>query len=176
MLFRGVGIQLRSGDALHITGTNGIGKTSLIRILSGLLHPFEGSVTACGTLAMIDERPALDPQLSLENALQFWGGLDGCTNVEQNCEVMGIDTLLDVPFRFLSTGQRKRAAFARMLNQDANIWLLDEPLNGLDGDGIAKVESLIAQHCGGGGVCVVASHQPINLPDANVLSLQEYAA
>ncbi|MXO89527.1 heme ABC exporter ATP-binding protein CcmA [Pontixanthobacter aquaemixtae] len=176
VLFRGVELELQSGDALQVTGTNGIGKTSLMRILAGLLRPFDGAVSAKGTLAMIDERPALDPQLPLQKALQFWGGLDGCNNVQQNCDVMGLGELLDVPFRYLSTGQRKRAAFVRMLNQGANIWLLDEPLNGLDGDGIAKVEALIALHCGGGGICVVASHQPIDLPDAKVLALRDYAA
>ncbi|MDN3646037.1 heme ABC exporter ATP-binding protein CcmA [Pontixanthobacter aestiaquae] len=176
VLFRGLGLELKASEALHITGNNGIGKTSLMRILAGLLRQFDGSVEHSGTLGLVDEKPALDPQLRLESALHFWGGLDGCTNIQQNCAVMGMDTLLDVPFRYLSTGQCKRAAFVRLLNQGTDIWLLDEPLNGLDADGIAKVEALIALHCGGGGICVAASHQSINLQNAKTLALKDYAA
>ncbi|MFZ1741419.1 MAG: ATP-binding cassette domain-containing protein, partial [Pontixanthobacter sp.] len=89
---------------------------------------------------------------------------------------MGLENLLDVPFRFLSTGQKKRSAFARLLNQNAPIWLLDEPLNGLDNDAKEQVESLINLHCKGGGICIAASHQPISLPaDAKRISLEDFA-
>ncbi len=176
MLFRGLNLEMQGGGALHITGTNGIGKTSLMRILAGLLNPFEGSTAHTGTLAMVDEKAALDPQLALGNALKFWASMDGHEDIAASCGAMGIADLLDVPIRFLSTGQRKRAAFARMLNQNAQIWLLDEPLNGLDDDGVAKIEGLIAAHCGSGGICIAASHQSINLPDAKTLALGDYTA
>ena len=175
LLFRGLGLTLRSGDALHVAGANGIGKTSLLRILAGLLRPFAGSTTQDGSVGLIDERTALDPQIALGKALEFWGDLDGCLNQPINCQLMGIDELIDIPVRYLSTGQKKRAAFARLLNQGTNIWLLDEPLNGLDSEGRAKVDALFRLHCGGGGICVVASHTPIDLPSGRVLNLTEFA-
>ena len=82
--------------------------------------------------------------------------------------------MLDIPVRYLSTGQRKRAAFARMLGQGADNWLLDEPLNGLDAQGVTLVEQLIAEHRAKGGVVVVASHQPIDLPNAQVIDVSTY--
>ena len=174
LLFSGLDLKLNGGDAVQIAGANGIGKSSLLRIMAGLLRPFEGSIERSGAIGLVDERPALDAMHTLEKALQFWARVDGCTNLKTNCNVMGVEALLDVPVRFLSTGQRKRAAFARLLNQGAPIWLLDEPLNGLDDNGREKVIALIQLHCGGGGVCVIASHQPIAWDALQMLDLAEY--
>lgn len=168
-------LDLQGGEALHITGSNGIGKSSLMRILAGLLRPYAGNVAHTGAIGLVDERPALDGQVPLSDGLAFWAGVDGCNNLETQAEVMGVTGLLDVPFRYLSTGQRKRAAFARLLAQGASIWLLDEPLNGLDTAAQEKVTSLIKLHCGGGGICIAASHQPIDLPDAQIVALEDYA-
>lgn len=159
---------------MHIAGANGIGKSSLLRILAGLLRPFEGAVELSGAIGLVDERPALDPMQTLEQALQFWARVDGCGNSQTNCEVMGVETLLDVPVRFLSTGQKKRAAFVRLLNQDAPIWLLDEPLNGLDEAGRETVVELVQSHCRESGLCVIASHQPIAWDRLQVLDLAEF--
>lgn len=187
ILFRGLSFTLEGGQAMHITGTNGIGKTSLMRILAGLLRPYEGAVdqrpglagsdaaSAFG-LALVDERPALDPQLTLGDALSFWASLDGAVDSGDALGTLGLDELTEVPFRYLSTGQKKRAAFARLLNQNARIWLLDEPLNGLDIEGVALAERLVADHIGAGGLAVIASHQPIHLPGGKTLALQDYAA
>ncbi|MFZ1743000.1 MAG: ATP-binding cassette domain-containing protein, partial [Pontixanthobacter sp.] len=76
VLFRGFNVSMREGDALHITGSNGIGKSSLMRILAGLLLPFDGSVARVGAAGLLDERPALDPQVALGDALAFWAGVD----------------------------------------------------------------------------------------------------
>ncbi len=81
-----------------------------------------------------------------------------------------------MPFGYLSTGQKKRAALARVIAQDAPIWLLDEPLNGLDVAAVALVEAIVAEHCASGGIALVASHQPIALPGARVLALSDFAA
>ena len=83
---------------------------------------------------------------------------------------------MDVPVRYLSTGQKKRATLARLLNRNCPIWLLDEPLNGLDAQAVASVETLVAQHCDSGGIAVVASHQAMALPDVRTIDLAEYAA
>lgn len=173
VLFAGLSLALEAGEALHVSGPNGIGKSSLIRILAGLLPAFAGTLEREGAAALLDERPALDPALPLGQALRFWERLDGHA---ADLATLGLADLTDVPVRYLSTGQKKRAAMARLLGQQAPVWLLDEPLNGLDTFAVALVERLVAEHCGGGGICVVASHQPFALAHAQVLDLEGSAA
>jgi heme exporter protein A len=85
-----------------------------------------------------------------------------------------LDDLLDVPVQYLSTGQRKRGALARLLGQHAAIWLLDEPLNGLDSDAARACEGLVAEHCARGGIALVASHQPFALAGMKALAIADY--
>lgn len=172
VLFRGLDLALAPGDALQVAGSNGIGKSSLIRILAGLAPAFAGQVESHGTLGLVDERPALDPHLPLGRALAFWGRIDGAADSE--LARLGLADLLDVPVRYLSTGQRKRAALARLIGQRAAIWLLDEPLNGLDAAAVSLLETIVAEHCAAGGICVMASHQPVSLPRLARLELAEY--
>ena len=176
LLFRGLSLECDSGAAVHVTGANGIGKSSLIRILAGLLRPFAGRVETVGDIGLVDERLALDEALPLGKALAFWETLDGCRDAVRAMELLDLADLLDVPVRFLSTGQRKRAALARLLNRSCPIWLLDEPLNGLDTQAQKAFEALVAQHCQGGGIAIVASHQPIALPSPRTIALAEFAA
>ena len=176
LLFRGLSLECDSGEALHVTGANGIGKSSLLRILAGLLRPYAGEVVREGGMGLVDERLALDANLPLGQALAFWERLDGCSEPGRALELLQLGALMDVPVRYLSTGQKKRAALARLLNRNCPIWLLDEPLNGLDSEAQAVFETLIAQHCSGGGIAVVASHQPIALPSPQIVALAEFAA
>ncbi|MBB4859112.1 heme exporter protein A [Novosphingobium chloroacetimidivorans] len=173
VLFRGLSFALNAGEALQVTGTNGTGKSSLLRLVAGLARPFAGSVARHGAVGLVDERPALDPELPLERALAFWRGLDGRTPVD--LDALGLADLLDVPVRYLSTGQRKRAAMARLLGQRAEVWLLDEPLNGLDVHAAALVERLAAAHCREGGVLLIASHQPFALAGMREVALADFA-
>jgi heme exporter protein A len=177
LLFRGVSCALGPGEALHVAGANGIGKSSLIRILAGLLRPFAGDVARSGGVGLLDERPALDPQASLQAALGFWAALDGTRPMAltDHADALGLYDLFDVPVRYLSTGQTKRAALARLMGQQVPIWLLDEPLNGLDPPGVALVEDLVARHLVGGGIAVIASHQRFAV-SAATLTLAEFAA
>ena len=170
MLFSGLSLALGAGEALEVRAPNGIGKSSLIRLLAGLARPFAGTVERSGSIGLLDERPALDEHLALGKALGFWQRLDGHAAA---LERLGIDGLLDVPVRYLSTGQRKRAALARLLGQRADIWLLDEPLNGLDTDAVALTEALVDEHCVSGGIALVASHQAMALPGGKRLDLME---
>jgi heme exporter protein A len=173
VLFSGLSLALEPGQACQITGANGVGKSSLIRIFAGLLTPGAGTVEAQGTIGLIDERPALDPQLPLGRALTFWRRLDGAA--ESSEARLGLANLLDVPVRYLSTGQKKRAALARLIGQNAPIWLLDEPLNGLDSEAVALVECLAGEHCLAGGICVIASHQPFALGGMRRIELADYS-
>lgn len=174
VLFKGLSLDLRSGQALQVVGANGTGKSSLLRILAGLLLPYSGTVERSGEAGLIDERPALDPHLPLGRALAFWQRIDGAADNE--LARLGLSDLLDVPVRYLSTGQKKRAALARLIGQKARVWLLDEPLNGLDIHAVELTEALVAEHCAQGGIALVASHQPFDLPAMGRLALAEYAA
>ncbi|MEP0191610.1 MAG: heme ABC exporter ATP-binding protein CcmA [Erythrobacter sp.] len=175
LLFRGLTLELSSGEALHVTGANGTGKTTLIRALAGLLTPFSGSVSNEGALGLLDERMALDPDLPLGKALAFWQRIDDGTSPCVALTALGLEPLLDVPVRYLSTGQRKRAGMAVLLNREAKIWLLDEPLSGLDTAAIDQVTSLIQLHVNGGGIAVIASHQPLAIEGMKSLGLEDYA-
>lgn len=174
LLFAGLSLSLAAGEALHILGANGIGKSSLLRILAGLLAPFAGTVARTGDVGLIDERPALDPHQPLARALAFWQRMDGAA--DNALARLGLAHLTDVPVRYLSTGQKKRAALARLIGQAAPVWLLDEPLNGLDRDAVRLAQALAAEHCADGGICVVASHQGFALPGMRTLALADYAA
>ncbi|MPS71083.1 MAG: heme ABC exporter ATP-binding protein CcmA [Novosphingobium sp.] len=184
LLFRGVSLRLEDGEALQVTGSNGIGKSSLLRIVAGLAPAYAGRVATSGAIGLVDERPALDPGQTLGAALAFWRRIDaspddGNRPGEEQADHLtrlGLAGLLDVPVRYLSTGQKKRAALVRLLGQKAAIWLLDEPLNGLDTHAAALTETLAAEHCAAGGIAVIASHQPFALPGMRGLALAEYAA
>ena len=172
VLFAGLSLELSGGQACQVAAPNGMGKSSLIRILAGLLRPFAGTVERRGMIGLLDERPALDEHQPLGTALGFWQRLDGGA---APLDLLGLAELADVPVRYLSTGQRKRAALARLIGQQASVWLLDEPLNGLDTKGVALVEALVADHCARGGIALIASHQTFALPGLAQLDLARFA-
>ena len=176
LLFRGLSFELGAGEALHITGANGTGKTTLIRALAGLTTPFSGEVEREGAVGLLDERPALDPDLPLGRALAFWERVDSCSDPSGALTVLGLEPLLEVPVRYLSTGQRKRAALAVLLNRGVPIWLLDEPLSGLDTGAIEQVTALIRLHVGGGGIALIASHQPLDMEGLRTLAIEDFVA
>lgn len=152
LLFEGLDLQIGPGEALHLTGPNGSGKSSLIRLAAGLLRAESGRVHR-GVIALADGHLALDRELPLRRALSFWGG-----GVDQAMDEVGLARLADVPVRLLSTGQAKRATLARVAASSAPLWLLDEPLNGLDVDGVERLDALVARHLERGGAVLAASH------------------
>lgn len=176
LLWRGLTLRVGAGEAVQIVGANGIGKSSLLRILAGLLPPTSGIISRTAPAALIDEGHALDPELALGRALTFWAALDGgdAATVHHALDRLAIAHLAPVPVRILSTGQKKRAALARLLAADAPLWLLDEPGNGLDRDGIALLEGLIAAHRASGGAVVIASHLPLTLGDAQAVDMRAH--
>lgn len=157
LLFEGLDLALQAGEAAHVVGPNGSGKSSLIRLVAGLLKPAAGTIDRADC-ALADERLALDREASLDKALGFW--IDDAERRSDALAAMGLD-LGAVPVRLLSTGQRQRARLARVIASDAPLWLLDEPLNGLDLDAADRLEKAIAAHREKGGAVLAASHVPM---------------
>jgi len=180
LLFRKLSLSIGPGEACHITGANGSGKTTLIRTLAGLSAPYAGEAGCDGPLGkgpvgLLDERIGLDPELALGAALDFWFALDGAPDREGVLARLRLNRLVDVPVRYLSTGQKKRAGLARLLGQGAPVWLLDEPLSGLDTASQELVSDLVIEHLGNQGSALIASHQPLSVPGLKTLALEDFA-
>ena len=163
ILFRDLTFTLGRGQAGLLTGPNGVGKSSLLRLLAGLLQPSAGSYIAPETKALCDDRLALDEHLSLGQTLGFWAKLDGKrpADVAAAMKRAGLGHLAEVPVRYFSTGQRQRARLARTYLTDARLWLLDEPANGLDTDSVDQLGRALQSHLDGGGIILAASHIPL---------------
>lgn len=168
-------------------GANGSGKTSLLRLLAGLLPPAAGAVFWSGRDVRLDReewgramryvghRDAVEPLLTVAENLAFQarmaGGRGGALRVGAALEAFGLAALADAPARFLSAGQRRRTALARLLAAPAPVWLLDEPEAGLDPDAAAALAAVMAKHRAAGGVVVAAAHGELGLAEAETLSL-----
>ena len=165
LLFEDLSLALEPGEGLLVTGANGVGKTSLLRIAAGLLAPAAGRVVRDGAIALSAEAAALDEDRSLFAALSFWARLDGRDDeaVALAMAAIGLAGLAEVPVRLLSTGQRRRATLARVIASGAGIWLLDEPASGLDAGALGELSAAMAGHLAGGGVILAASHQPLGI-------------
>jgi len=176
-LFSNLNFRLESGALLLVEGTNGSGKTSLLRAMAGLLDFEEGSVRWHGQevsknyqafrkdLVWLAHKVGFKADLTLVENLHFESGLrpTSTQNLQSILQRLGLASLIELPFRVLSAGQQRRVALARMLLADAPLWMMDEPFSNLDSAGQALVVELIAEHLTAGGLCVVASHQGIEL-------------
>lgn len=175
MLFDALSFTVAPGGAAVVTGPNGVGKSSLLRLLAGLLVPAAGTIDRPDRLSWLGEQAALDHDRTLRQALDFWatldGGGDGGGDGAAALARVDLAALADIPVRLLSTGQRRRAAIARVVASRAPLWLLDEPANGLDAAAGERLAALIADHRAGGGAVVVATHVPIALPGAATVTL-----
>ena len=163
LLFAGVDLLLGPGQSAQIAGPNGIGKSSLLRIVAGLLRPFAGTVRCNGAVALTDELDALDRDRTVREALAFWARIDEVplARIDAALDDLAIAHLAEIPARMLSTGQRKRAALARTLVTGAPVWLLDEPANGLDAASAQQLGALVERHRAAGGIVLTASHLPL---------------
>jgi heme exporter protein A len=173
VLFSDFDLSLCAGEAALITGPNGVGKSSLLRLAAGLLMPATGTISGEGRRSLANDALALDSHRSLADALGFWAKLDGRTNdhVRAALDAVDLGHLSSVPVRILSTGQRKRASLARVIASGAAVWLLDEPTNGLDAPSQKRLETAVAQHRSQGGIVIAASHQSFSLPGAQHVAL-----
>jgi heme exporter protein A len=186
-LFSGLSFSLRGGEALLIQGGNGQGKTSLLRLLTGLARPVGGEVRWCGTpladaedyhreMAYIGHLNGIKEELTPLENVQLAARLAGRTQDERETETilteLGLGARLDLPCRALSFGQRRRVALATLLSAPARLWILDEPFTGLDAHGIALLEDRIRAHLAGGGMTVLTTHQPLALDGTAVRTLR----
>jgi len=177
LLFEGLSLALAPGDAMWLRGPNGTGKSSLIRIAAGLLRAAAGSVERFGRIALIDEAAALDTELPLRRALDFWARVDTVDGhtVDRAMAAMALEPLSEVPVAMLSTGQRKRAAMVRVIASGAPVWLLDEPANGMDDAAQARLVAAVAAHRANGGAVLLASHFALGVPDLAELDMSALA-
>jgi heme exporter protein A len=177
-VLRGVSLELHPGELMHVSGPNGTGKTTLLRVVSGLLRPEKGSVAWLGrsiaataaeyqaALAYASHEPALKSDLTALENLRFTVGLKRrvtAVELRSSLERTGVGTCADLPARVLSAGQRRRVAMARVLAFQADLWLLDEPYTNLDGSGSSLLSALLAEHVGRGGLALVVAHHDLNL-------------
>lgn len=173
-ILRDVSFALRAGEFLKITGPNGVGKTTLLRIVCGLLPAESGVVEWHGRpmrgtsdefhaeMAYLGHLNSLKADLTARENLRFLAGLRqdlAPSEVDGALDRVGILSRGDLPARSLSAGQKRRLALARLLLADATLWVLDEPVTNLDTAGIELVEALVREHIGGGGMALAAAHQ-----------------
>jgi len=190
LVFAGLGCRLPSGGALVLTGSNGCGKSSLLRLFATLLSPASGELLwggvpvardAAGYRALlhyVGHLDALKPALTPRETLDFWASLRGRSEPAADAALaaFGLGGVADRPCGWLSAGQRRRLALARLIAAPAPVWLLDEPTAALDSDGEARLLTLIAEHRAAGGRVVLATHQPLALSEAAVIMLDDFAA
>jgi len=166
--------SVTSGRCLLLRGPNGTGKTTLLLTLAGIVAPLAGSFALDGVdpeagpqLHYCGHRNAIKPRLTVLENLVFWRALNGPTGIDPELalERVGLGDLEDLDAGYLSAGQSRRLALARLLVSARPLWLLDEPTAALDVEGHGLVTTLIGEHLALGGLAIAATHDPITLPD-----------
>ena len=181
-VFAGLSFAVGGGEALLVTGRNGAGKSSLLRMIAGLVHVAAGRLALDGGEAeasiaeqahYLGHQDALKASLSVGENLTFWieylGG--SRTAVPAALEAVGLAPLADLPAAYLSAGQRRRLSIARLAAVERPLWLLDEPTSALDAPSQERLAGLMRAHLGTGGMIVAATHGPIGLDAPRELRL-----
>ncbi|HEX6042933.1 MAG TPA: cytochrome c biogenesis heme-transporting ATPase CcmA [Pyrinomonadaceae bacterium] len=187
-LFSGLDLSVPAGTFVQVTGPNGSGKTSLLRILCGLLAPAEGEIKWQGenirslgeeyftSVTYLGHRHGIKDELSGIENLRISNALNGIETSKERArsvlERMGLGGRESLPARLLSEGQRRRVALARLLICETRLWLLDEVMTSLDKGAMALIRSLIEEHLAGGGIAIVATHQELQLATGSTMRLE----
>jgi heme exporter protein A len=189
LVFSGLEFAIDPGTALVLTGSNGSGKTSLLRVMASLTHPTAGHLAwPDGPVADDPERhhnrlhyvghlDALKPVLSVRENLETWAQLHGGTDkkIALALKKLRLEGFENIPGRYLSAGQRRRLSLARLAASDAPLWLLDEPTIALDAASVDAVRTLIAEHRTAGGMAVIATNVDLGITETTTLNLLDFA-
>jgi heme exporter protein A len=186
-LFAGIDLAIGPGEWLHVRGENGAGKTSLLRLLVGLMQPVEGEIRWDGTpvrklaeeyrrqMLFLGHHGAVKEELTTLENLHFAAELDGTELSEREAIAalhrFGLRGREELPVRFLSAGQKRRVLLARLVTRKAKLWVLDEPFTALDVKAVDMLSELIGEHMAAGGMAVLTSHQAMPIPGGRVLQL-----
>ena len=185
-LFVGLNFELEAGSALQVEGTNGSGKTSLLRLLCGLSMPESGVIQWCGQdirecrseyqsrLSYVGHIHGIKDDLTAVENLDMTRVLGASNDVTAQTALqrVGLSDYEHSFCRHMSAGQRRRVALARLLISNASLWVLDEPLTAIDKHGVAELEQVFRDHVSGGGSLIITSHQPVKLDNAGVQMLR----
>ncbi len=186
LVFACLDFTLPAGGALVLTGRNGSGKSSLLRLMAGLTPASAGTLAWDGEAVDVDpaahrarlhfvgHADALKPALTAAETLAFWAAMRGGGDVAAALVRFRLGAVAASPCRFLSAGQRRRLALARLIASPAPLWLLDEPLTGLDEDAVGDLTAAIAEHRAQGGRVALATHVAVALGDAMALPLGDF--
>ncbi len=178
ILIRGLGFRVAAGEALSLEGPNGVGKTTLLRALAGFIEPRSGTIRLqtkdgaalaggeerSGFVGWLGHHDGAKPQLTAVEVLGFFTRFyQGGQDIDRALAAVGLTRVRDLPLQYLSAGQKRRLALARLFLSQRPLWLLDEPLAALDTAGKALAAQFIAAHCDAGGLAIAATHEPLGL-------------
>lgn len=183
-IFVGLNFSVASGEALMVSGRNGAGKSSLLRMVVGLVRIAHGTLDLEGgdrdlTIGeqahYLGHQDSLKPSLSVAENLEFWAGFLGPAIASRGAALaaVGLDTLADLPAGYLSAGQRRRLSLARLLAVKRPIWLLDEPASTLDAAGQRRLRDFMRSHLAAGGLIIAATHAALGIEGAQELRLDQ---
>ncbi|OAV54787.1 cytochrome C biogenesis protein [Rhizobium sp. WYCCWR10014] len=192
LIFVNISFHLAAGEALVLTGKNGSGKSTLLRVVAGLLRPEKGTVIFHGEESpggrhageashYLGHRNAMKNELTVAENLDFWGTFLGSTgsaaalSVEDATDAVGLSGITHLPFGYLSAGQQRRIAFAKLLVAYRPVWILDEPTAALDASADRLFADLIGAHLTKGGIVLAATHQPLGLKNTQELKMTGFA-